>query len=167
MEQLQLFEPSGAPVGRLRVGVTHSRELVYRLVREWHSCKGAPVSWRVAFVLSDGLRLVGVATFGRPVARLEDQRHTLEHTRMALSPAAPRNAGTFFLAQCRAWIRAHMPEVTRLISYVSQVRHSGIVYRGDNWRVVYAGRVHSAEWTNRGGRKMNKARLRAKFERGP
>lgn len=164
--QTQLFEPS-ANLNAFSVSVTHDSQLVRQLVRQWHSSNKPPVGWRVAFLLHDGAAIIGVSTFGRPVARMEDQVHTLEHTRMALAPSAPRNAGTFFMAHCRVWIRENMPEIKRLISYVSQLRHTGIVYRGDNWRLVYERHKDNSMWTNRPGRIDSKALLRAKFEREP
>lgn len=166
-EQYQVFELAGIPLRHLRAEVTHDAALVRQLVNQWHSFKCAPQGWRVAFVLTDGVRLLGVSTFGRPVARLEDQETTLEHTRMALAPDAPRCSATRFMALTRKWIRENMPEITRLVSYVPADKYTGITYRGDGWKIVYAEKRTSHTWTNRSGRDANEDKIRTKFERTP
>lgn len=153
--------------GDLRIARTRNAQLVKALVRSWHSSLPPPVSWRVAFLLYGGGEVVGVSTFGRPVARAEDQVATLEHTRMALGPAAPKNSASWFMARTRAWIRANMPGIVRLIAYVDEARHSGVTYRADNWRIVYARRRKVQSWSSRPGRTGTKAELRTKFERAP
>jgi hypothetical protein len=146
-------------------------------VAAWHSSHLPPPGFKVAFVLRvptgnwedlASHRVVGVSTWGHPVARLEDQSGaTLEHTRMALSDAAPQNSASWFLAANRRWIRENMPAVRRLIAYVDETGHSGVTYRADNWRTVYRARRKSQTWTNRPDRKGRKAELRTKFEREP
>lgn len=167
MMQLQLVSPIAIPLSQLRCEVTHRYALVAAYVNMWHSWLTAPQGWKVAFVLTDGVTIYGVSTWGRPVARLEDQETTLEHTRMALCDAAPRNSGTWFLAQNRKWIRENMPHIKRCISYVPSERHTGIVYRGDNWRTVYVAQAFQHTWTNRAGRKEQQYKIRTKFEREP
>lgn len=157
--QNQLF----AGTGELRCGVTHDGELVKRLVNEWHSVLTAPQGWKVAFLLSDGPQIIGVATWGRPVARLEDQETTLELTRMALHDA-PHNAATWFLSRMRRWIRVQMPHVNRLISYQDCEKHAGTMYRADNWKQIYTGAAQLHTWTNRAGRIGNERTKRAKWE---
>lgn len=164
---MQLFPAQVLSVSDLVVTTTSDGLLVRSLVNAWHSCRRAPQGWRVAFLLTDGFHIYGVSTFGRPVARLEDQLTTLEHTRMALSTAAPRNAGTYFMAQSRKWIRDNMPDIKRLISYVPLELHSGIIYRGDNWKTVYWGKNSRHNWTNRPNRRSEIYTLKAKFERTP
>lgn len=162
----QLFAPPSLSVAKLQSGVCHNKYLIQRLIDQWHSTLPAPVGWRVAFILSDGFHILGASTWGRPVARLEDQETTLEHTRMALSPDAPRNSATWFIAQNRKWIREHMPSITRLIAYVNGTVHTGVTYRGDNWRTIK--REHNtSSWTNRPGRLGDETEIRIKFEREP
>ena len=155
---------------------THARITVNVHINEWHSTHRAPPGYRIAFLLErftghwDDLashEVLGVSTWGRPVARAEDQVTTLEHTRMALSPAAPKNSASWFIAANRRWIRTHMPEIHRLISYVDESHHTGVTYRADNWQVVYRRRRSSHTWGNRSGRSGEKADLRTKFERVP
>jgi hypothetical protein len=156
---------------------TRSRASVAAGVSAWHSTHRPPPGWRVAFLLKCrgaawgdlvGYSVVGVSTWGRPVARAEDQSGaTLEHTRMALSPGAPKNSASWFIAQNRRWIRENMPEVGRLIAYVDESDHSGVTYRADNWRPIYSRRRKAQSWANRPGRTGRKAILRTKFEREP
>lgn len=160
MTQAQLFSPDTA---RLCCGVTHSKELVQRLVNEWHSVLTAPQGWKVAFLLSAGETIIGVATWGRPVARLEDQEATLELTRMALHNA-PKNAATWFSARMRRYIRTNFPQVTRLISYQDVDRHVGTFYKADNWKLV-AVKNSEHTWRNRAGRIGNERQHKAKWEK--
>ncbi len=154
-----------------------SHSMVDPKVEEWHSTHRPHVGWRVAFVLRvpgeswgdlTAFRDVGVSTWGRPVARGEDQVRTLEHTRMALGPGAPKNSASWFLAANRRWIRRYLPGVTRLISYVDEEQgHVGVTYRADGWRVVYSRRERSHSWGSRPGRTGQVAQKRTKFEREP
>ncbi len=146
---------------------TRNRVLVSRLVRAWHSTHRAPQGWRIAFVLKRNGVTVGVSTFGRPVARMEDQWTTLEHQRMALGPGLPKNTASWWMAQMRRELRTEFPEVRRLISYVDETVHTGVTYRADNWRTVYRARVESKSWGNRKGRVQPQAYARTKFEREP
>lgn len=163
----QMFDPQALPVRRLKISACGDAQLVRRLIGEWHSFRKAPGSnWKVAFVLVDSLHIYGVSIFAHPVARNEDQTGTLEHSRMALSPDAPRNSASYFMAQSRKWIKANMPGIKRLIAYVPSEIHTGITYRADGWRTVYSHRSESGKWTTR--RKVNHGCLiRTKFEREP
>jgi hypothetical protein len=140
--------------------------LVKRLINQWHSTRRAPAGWKIAFLLLESGKVIGVSTWGRPVARLEDQVNTLEHTRMALDSEAPKNSASWFLARNREWIRGRMPEIRRLIAYVDLEKHKGISYLADNWQVVYKERADNS-WRNRPGRTGSEARLRMKLERRP
>lgn len=166
VSQLQMIE-SAVPLRSLYAAVTHDRQLVMQLIDQWHSWRNAPQGWRVAFLFTDGVCIFGVSTFGRPVARLEDQETTLEHTRMALAPNAPRCSATRFMALSRKWIRDNMPEIKRLISYVPFDRFTGVTYRVDNWRTAYAYRHTTHSWTNRSGHQAVENHIRTKFERVP
>lgn len=163
-----LWMPTVSDVRECTVGVSHNRQLVQSLIRDWHSILPNPVpGWRVAFIMCapDGLPLA-VATWGRPIARLEDQITTLELTRQANGPYAPRNSSTFMLGRMRRWIRANMPNIKRLISYQDADRHLGTIYKADNWRCV--GETYSdASWTNRAGRLGTERKHKMKWEREP
>jgi len=164
----QLFTAELIAVRDLTVGVTHDKRLVEQLVDTWHSRLRHPQGWRVAFLMAAGPVIVGVATFGRPVARHEDQETTMEFTRMALSPDAPKNAATFMLGKMRRWIRENMPQIVRLISYQDIDAHHGTIYKADNWTKVAELDIGKASWTNRYGRRTDSERQRkAKWERKP
>ena len=147
--------------------VTHDRLLVRTAISLWHGTLGPIPGWKVAFVLKDGERVVGISTFGRPVARHESDPGTWEHTRMALAPNRPKNTPSRFMAMCRRWIRENRPEVQRLISYVDETHHTGVTYRADNWRTVYHRHRATDSWSNRPGRTAPTASIRTKFERKP
>lgn len=152
----------------LRQTVIHNAALVRQLLGQWHSTLDPPQGWKVAFLLHrSGIGVVGVSTWGRPVGRLEDQTHTMEHTRMALGPETPKNSASWFLARNREWIRANRPEVERVISYVDEQFHTGVTYRADNWRTVYSRQLHHSTWANRRGHDGSHAVIRTKFERTP
>ena len=144
---------------------TRNRVLVSRLIRAWHSTHRQPPGWRVAFLLKRNGVTVGVSTWGRPVARMEDQKTTLEHQRMALGPGLPHNTASWWMAQNRREIARIFPEVRRLISYVDETVHSGVTYRADNWQIVYRSRVEKKDWSNRPGRVQPNAVARTKFQR--
>lgn len=161
----QIFEQS--EIKKLRVVKCEDARLVRDCINAWHSFRKAPRSnWNIAFILTDGLRIYGVSIFSHPIARNEDQTTTLEHSRMALAPNAPRNSASFFMAGCRKWIRDNIPHIKRLISYVPSEHYSGVTYRADNWKVVYKNKIETATWATR--RKNNfGCRVRTKFERCP
>ncbi len=165
--QFQLLEPVADTPRQLVQGVAHTAGILKQLLGQWHGTLPAPTGWRIAFVAHDGASIVAVSTWGRPVARMEDQETTLEHNRMACAPNAPRNTASWFIAQNRKWIRAHMPEIKRLIAYVDLRHHTGITYRADNWRTVYYGQQETSSWQNRPGHCGIAAQLRCKFEREP
>jgi len=166
LTQLSYFPSYATSPRSLICAVTTNGLLVKDFITCWHSTLPAPTGWRIAFLLLDGLAILGVSTWGRPTARLEDQEYTLEHTRMALSYGAPRNSGSWFLARNREWIRKNMPEIGRVIAYINLDHHTGIVYRADNWQTVYR-EYSTSSWTNRPGRLGTEANYRAKFERAP
>ena len=130
--------PTNITVRDLSIGVCNNRKLVNDLIIEWHSMLHTRLpGWKVAFLVSaPNLAPVAVATWGRPIARMEDQETTLELTRQAHGPYVPRNTGTWMLGQMRRWIRENMPEITRLISYQDTDKHRGTIYKADNWTMI-------------------------------
>jgi len=147
---------------------TTSRSLCRDLIARWHSTlPNMPPGFRLAFVAyaSNG-EPVACATWGRPVARLEDSKETLELTRLAHSPNVPRNFGSWMLGQMRRYIRENMPEIKRLISYQDADIHHGTIYKADNWTKVYE-RFTEHTWTNRPGRRGTERKHKIKWERAP
>lgn len=147
-----------------QIAPTKDIRLVRQLIREWHSTLPiAPPGWKVGFIASANNIPVAAAMWGRPTARMEDQRHTLELTRLAHSPIAPRNMGTWAIAKMRIWIRKNMPEIKRLISYQDANVHHGTIYKADNWKQVYD--LHTSHsWTNRPHRTGTERSHKIKWE---
>ena len=172
---IRLIEPPNPPlptaVDELRVRPAGPGEgaLVRAFIREHHSLlPNPPGVWRVAFLVED-LRgnVFGVGVWNHPTARLEDQERTLELVRYALARGLPRNAATWALGQMRRWIREHLPEIHRLIAYHDETAHAGTIYRADNWRPVYRGRVERSPWRKRPGRVADPRPQKTKWERRP
>lgn len=162
-----LWEPNASSLSDCTVVPVRSRRLVQQCVREWHRTHPyGPQGWRVAFAAyaPNGMP-VAVATWGRPVARNEDQQTTLELTRFAISPYAPRNLGTWMLARMRRWIKTHMPGIRRLISYSDANEVTGALYKADNWQPV-AETFSESPWAKRPGRKASERQHKIKWERG-
>lgn len=147
----------------------YSLALCRQLIAQWHSLlPHTPAGFRLAFIAyAPNGEPVACALWGRPVARNEDQVSTLELTRLAHSPCAPRNMGSWMLGQMRKYIRENMPEIKRLISYQDADHHLGTIYKADNWRIVYE-KHGEAPWTGRVGRRTGSERMhKIKWEREP
>lgn len=160
---------SPSTVHECAVARTRRHAVVDPLISQWHSTLPNPLpGYRVAFVIVEYPSFIplGAATWGRPVARLEDQKCTLELTRLVHGPSAPPNMGTWALARMRRWISINMPEITRLISYQDADVHDGALYKADNWVKVYEKQTHHT-WTNRPGRIGTERKNRIKWERKP
>jgi len=149
--QMQFTDESGPPPGAKSLEV---RPVQFRVARRFvqihHYLRYAPPGARACLGVWHGTRLMGVLMFGRPAARLEDQRHTLELTRMVLLDECPRNSESRALGLAARWIRRNMPEIHRLIAYADPARgHKGTIYRAAGWR--YVGETEGRPW-NRPGR---------------
>ena len=169
MHEMSLFgKPNAQHARDCALGITTEHRIVDSLIRAWHSTlPNPPPGWRVAFlVYAPNLAPVAVATWGRPVARMEDQQNTLELTRLAHSPDAPYNLGSWALARMRKRIRESMPEIRRIISYQNADVHNGTIYKADNWHQVYE-KFTEHTWANREKRKGTEAQHKIKWEREP
>lgn len=96
-------------------------------VREYHRHLPPPLGAMFALGIASNDLLVGVVLVGRPLARAMDDGTTLEVTRCATSPAAPKGAGGKLYAQARR--AAHALGYTRLITTTLQ-SESGASLRG-------------------------------------
>lgn len=100
--------------------------------------------------------------FTHPCARLEDQEHTLELSRMVLLDHCPRNSESRALGLAARYIRRSMPDVYRLIAYTDPAQgHKGTVYRAAGWRFV--GQTEARAWTRK-NRPRRDARVGAKLK---
>jgi len=165
--QLYLCEtPPGPPPSARCLEV---RPVPYRVARafvERHHYLGyAPPGARACLGVWYGDRLVGVLMFGRPSARLEDQEHTVELTRMVLLDECPRNSESRALALAAKWIRGNMPEIRRLIAYADPSRgHRGTVYLAAGWKFV--GRTAGGRWARPGRPRRDASTVpKLKFEK--
>jgi len=164
---LTLWAANAVSTADCAIAPTRDYSLVRQLVAAWHSTLPiAPPGWRIGFVVSASDIPVAAAMWGRPTARMEDFEHTLELTRLAHSPDAPRNLGSWAIARMRHWIRENMPEITRLISYQDADKHFGTIYKADNWQQVYE-HFTDHTWTNRPGRLGTERQHKIKWEHTP
>ena len=151
------------------VARTRRHAIVDPLIRKWHSTlPNPPPGYRVAFVIFERKSRIpiGAATWGRPIARMEDFHFTLELTRLVHGPMAPKNLGTWALARMRYWIKKNMPEITRLISYQDADIHDGALYKADNWIKIYE-KFTEHTWKTRPGRLGTERSHKIKWERRP
>lgn len=111
-------------------------------ITDWHRHHKAPQGHRYSIGIACGDELVGVAVVGRPVARMLDDGHTLEVTRVAVADGTPNGCSMLYAA---AWTAAKALGYRTLITY-SQAGESGASLRAAGWRVV-ASRPPSPGWT--------------------
>jgi hypothetical protein len=101
-------------------------------VAMWHRHNKPPVGMIFALGVADENGVLrGVATVGRPVARMWDNGQTLEVTRTCTD--GTRNANSLLYGA--AWRAAKALGYTRLITY-TQAAESGASLRAAGWRVV-------------------------------
>jgi hypothetical protein len=107
-----------------------------------HRHNKAPVGAIFCIGVTHEGTLVGVATVGRPVARMADRGYTAEVTRLCTTPEAPKGACSMMYAACwRAW---RAMGGLRLITYTLK-SESGASLRGAGWSVV--AECAPKEWT--------------------
>jgi len=106
---------------------------------------------KFAFGASDGQRLVGVVTVGRPVARKLDDGFTAEVTRCCVLDDAPKGTPSFLYS--RAWRAWAAMGGARMVTYTLP-SESGASLRGAGWRVVGQSPAwkEGKGWTTRPGR---------------
>jgi len=142
-DNLKIMSPKELTIERWR-----NRKNVQNFLEKNHYL-GRVQGWRYAFAIKYKNYIVGCATFGRPVARFEDQKKTLELTRFVLLDACPRNSESYILSKLLKILRKDGWK--RFISYSDlEEGHSGTIYRATNWRKV--GVVGGSDWRNRPGR---------------
>lgn len=140
-----------------------SFKLARRVIENHHYLGYAPICMTFSLGVYIGNDFAGVMMFGHPIARLEDQKHTLELTRMFLYDS-PKNSESRALSLAEKWIKAHKPQITRLIAYSDMSQgHTGTIYKAANWKMVGNVRPHS--WSSRPGRRGVIGGTKLKFER--
>ena len=101
-------------------------------IRKYHRHHVPPVGHKFSIGASDGEKVVGVATVGRPVARHLDNDWTLEVNRCCTD--GTKNACSFLYAA--AWRAAKALGYKRLITYTLP-EEGGASLRAAGWRVLY------------------------------
>ena len=123
-------------------------------VREHHRHSAPQKGHRFSVGLAEGEELIGVATVGRPIARLLDTDGTAEVTRCCVRPGAPKGSCSKLYAACwRAW---RAMGGTRLITYTLQTE-TGASLRGAGWKIV--GEVSRGGQWNRASRPRQQAEI--------
>jgi hypothetical protein len=99
-----------------------------------------PQGWKFGIGLNDGVKIVGVVTVGRPVARHLDDGWTLEVTRCC-TDGTKNTCSKLYAA---AWRATRALGYRRLITY-TLASEPGSSLRGAGWRVV--GQVDGRSWS--------------------
>jgi hypothetical protein len=108
-------------------------------IRKHHRHHKPPVGWMFGCAVNDGEKVVGVATVGRPVARMLDDGWTLEVNRLC-TDGTPHVASKLYAA---CWRAAKALGYRRLITY-TLASESGTSLRAAGWREVY--RTKGGSW---------------------
>ncbi|MEU1606026.1 XF1762 family protein [Micromonospora matsumotoense] len=101
-------------------------------ITDWHRHHRPPQGHKFSLGIAQDQKLVGVAVVGRPVARMLDDGHTLEVTRVAVADSVPNGCSMLYAA---AWRAAKALGYRRLITY-TQHGESGASLRAAGWRIV-------------------------------
>jgi hypothetical protein len=99
--------------------------------------------------------------FGRPAARHEDYETTLELTRMFLFDGI-KNSESRSLSLAEKWIKKNT-KFRRLIAYADSDRHTGMIYKAANWKMI--GVTKAGSWSNRKKRRGQIGGDKFKYER--
>jgi hypothetical protein len=142
--------------------IPSTREEAHAFVRSWHRHNKPATGFRFAIGASDGAKLVGVATVGRPTAREWQDGFTAEVTRVCTNKgAAPKGTNGALYAACwRAW---RAMGGLRLITY-TLTSESGASLRGAGATLIAERKPRNpAGWQNRHGREFQPVVGQAKF----
>ena len=116
-------------------------------IDEHHRHHIAPIGHKYSLGLSDGEKIVGVATIGRPVSRHLDDGWTLEVNRLCVLPDIPNGCSKLYSA---AWRVAKNMGYKKLITYILDSETGTSLY-ASGWKLVA---------TNNGGSWSVKSRPR-------
>jgi len=134
-----------------------------RIIENHHYLGYAPKCMIINLGVYVETELIGVMMFGHPIARLEDQKNTLELTRMFLFDS-PKNSESRALSLAEKWIKLNYPIISRLIAYSDTDQgHNGTIYKAANWKLVGSVRPHT--WSSRPKRRGVIGGKKLKFER--
>jgi hypothetical protein len=143
----QTDDGGSTPTSPLQLHVGRvSLSLAIELNALWHSRlpKIDAIGIDECFGAEYGNTWYAVALWSKPVARMLDQKATLELRRLAIAPDAPSNTGSRLLAVMTRLLRRSHPQIATFISYQDTEVHQGTIYRAAGWNPVVARR--SGEW---------------------
>ena len=112
------------------------KQIPYRTARRFiiahHYLGYAPLGCEFPLGIFTDNTMIGVMMYGRPAARYEDNKKTLELRRMVLFET-PKNSESKALSLAEKWIKQHT-NYERLIAY-SDIEHGhiGTIYKAANW----------------------------------
>lgn len=109
-----------------------------------------PQGWKFGCAVSDGEKVVGVVTIGRPVSRNNDDGWTMEVTRLCTD--GTKNAASMLYAT--AWRACRALGYRRLITYIL-AEEPGISLKAAGWKVV--GKTKGESWDRPGRHRVDKA----------
>lgn len=147
MRQETLSEPAQPTRARyLSASLIHDRRSVNAFLSAHHYLGGVP-GWKFCLGAFHGYELVGIAVVSRPVSRHEDDGDTLEITRLAFAPGAPKNSPSWLIGRVKRvlWLQG----IRRLIAYASSGEgHRGTIYRASGFELK--GMTKGEPWTREG-----------------
>ena len=117
-----------------------NRDQAFAFIAAWHRHHQPPQGYRFALGVANEQMLVGVATVGRPVARVLDDGLSLEVTRVA-TDGTPHSCSALYGA---CWRTAKAMGYGRILTY-TQDGESGASLRAAGWEHV-ASRSPRAGW---------------------
>lgn len=131
-------------------------------IRQYHRHHRPPVGWKFGMAVSNGEKVVGVATAGRPVARESDDGWTIEVTRVCTD--GTRNASSMLYGACRR--AAFALGYRRVITYILK-SEPGTTLKAAGWRCI--GERGGGSWNRLSRPRIDKYPIEPKllFEANP
>ena len=116
-------------------------------IRTHHRHHEPPTGWMFGCAVNDGEKVVGVATVGRPVARMLCDGYTLEVNRLC-TDGTPHAASKLYAA---CWRAAKALGYQRLVTYIL-AEEPGTSLKAAGWRFKYQTDAKGWDKANGGGR---------------
>jgi hypothetical protein len=111
-----------------------------RFIAEHHRHHKPPQGYLFGLAINDGETVVGVATVGRPVARMFQNGYTAEVTRLCVMEGH-KNGCSMLYAAC--WRAARSMGYRRLITYILSTE-SGVSLKASGWKEI--GKTEGGSW---------------------
>ncbi len=127
-----------------------------RFIAEHHRHHAPAQGWKFGIAVNDGVKVVGVLTVGRPVARMLDNGWTLEITRCCTD--GTHNACSILYSA--AWRAAKALGYKRLITY-TLASEPGTSLLAANWRLI--GEAGGGSWSRESRKRVNTAPIGQKL----